>query len=56
MKKYYDKKSKLREFQKRELVLLFDGARCRPLQAKYKEPSLVLRCLGPVNYLLSILG
>ena len=56
MKKYYDKKSKLREFQEGDSVLLFDGTRGRPLQAKYEGPYVVLRRLGPVNYLLSTPG
>ena len=56
MKVHYDKRTKIREFKEGELVLLFDEANCRPLQAKYKGPYVVLRRLGPVTYLLSTPG
>ena len=56
MKAQYDKRSKHREFKSGDLVLLFDSTACRPLQAKYRGPYVVLRRLGPVNYLLSTPG
>ena len=56
MKAQYDRKSKVREFKSGDLVLLFDNTACRPLQAKYRGPFVVLRRLGAVNYLLSTPG
>ena len=52
MKVQYDKRSKMREFKEGDLVLLYDNTVCKPLQARYRGPYLVLRKLGPVNCLL----
>ena len=56
MKAQYDKGTKCREFEKGDRVLLFDNTACRPLQAKYRGPFVVLERKGPVNYLLSTPG
>lgn len=50
------KESKVRDFKEGELVLLYDGSRCKPFQDKDRGAYLVLRWLGPVNYLLSTPG
>ena len=51
MKAHFDKKAKTREFKSGDLVLLFDNAACKPLQAKYRGPFVIVKKLGPVNYL-----